>query len=265
VYHVHSPAASDSTHGWQNRLNALVEHASIRSASAMIAVSHSLGERMRRRRRFRDRVFVVPNGVPCQQPRPRHIPGDGGWTLGTIALFRPRKGLEVLLESLAILAWKGMPVRLRATGDFESREYRQQILAQADSLGLGTAIDWTGFTRDIYRELAQTDIFVLPSRFGEGLPMVVLEAMAGGVPVVATRVEGIPEAIRDGQDGLLVEANDPNALAEAVARFIGGQVDWAAVRFSALKRHAEHFSDKAMAAGVAEVYQRVLPEAGHRA
>jgi glycosyltransferase involved in cell wall biosynthesis len=170
----------------------------------------------------------------------------------------------VLLESLAILAWKGMSVRLRAIGDFESREYRQQILTQADSLGLGKTIDWTGFTRDIFRELAQTDIFVLPSRFGEGLPMVVLEAMAAGVPVVATRVEGIPEAIRDGQDGLLVEPDDPNALGEAIARFIGGQVDWAAIRASALKRHAEHFSDKAMAAGVAEVYRRVLPEPGPR-
>ncbi len=262
VYHVHSPATRDSTHGWQNRLNAVVEHASLRGASALIAVSQSLGDRVRRWRRFRDRVFVVPNGVPCQRPRPRHIPGDGGWVLGTIALFRPRKGLEVLLESLAILSWQGVSVRLRAVGDFETREYREQILAQANALGLGKAIEWTGFTRDVNRELPQMDIFVLPSRFGEGLPMVLLEAMAAGVPIVATRVEGIPEAIRDGQDGLLVEPNNPQALAEAMTRLVGGQVDWAAIRSSARQRHAERFSDEAMAAGVADVYRRVLPEPG---
>jgi glycosyltransferase involved in cell wall biosynthesis len=102
------------------------------------------------------------------------------------------------------------------------------------------------------------DVFVLPSLFGEGLPMVVLEAMAAGVPVVATRVEGVPEAIRDGCEGFLVEPNDPRSLADAVARLAGGQADWAAMSSSALARHARYFSDEAMGAGVAEVYRRVL-------
>jgi glycosyltransferase involved in cell wall biosynthesis len=262
VYHVHSPAASDSTHGWQNRLNAVVEHLSLSRASALIAVSESLGKRLRRWRRFRDRVFVVPNGVPCQEPRPTRVPGAGDWTLGTIALFRPRKGLEVLLDSLAVLSGRGIAVRLRAVGEFETSEYRRQILARADALGLGNMIDWTGFARDVNRQLAHMDVFVLPSLFGEGLPMVVLEAMAGGVPVVASRVEGVPEAIRDGFDGLLVEPNDPHSLAEAIARLVGGQADWAAMRSSALERHARCFSDEAMAAGVSDVYRRVLPRLG---
>jgi len=258
VYHVHSPAGRDSTHGWQNRLNAIVEHISLTRASALIAVSQSLGERLRRWSRYRDRVFVVPNGVPCAEPRPTRTPGDKSWTLGTVALFRPRKGLEVLLESLALLAWQGTPVRLRAVGDFESAPYRRQVVTQAEALGLHGTVEWTGFTRDVARQLARMDLFVLPSLFGEGLPMVVLEAMAAGVPVVATRAEGIPEAIRDGQDGLLVEPNDPRALADAIARFVSGQVDWAAMRSNALERHAQHFSDEAMAAGVANVYRHVL-------
>lgn len=262
VYHVHSPASRDSTHRWRSGFNALVEYASLRSASALIAVSQSLGDRVRRWRSVADRVFVVPNGVPRQRPRPPRIPGEGPWTLGTIALFRPRKGLEVLLESLAILANQGERVRLRAVGDFETRDYREQILALAETRGIAELIDWTGFTADVPSELALMDVFVLPSRFGEGLPMVLLEAMAAGVPPVATRVEGIPEVIRDGQDGLLVEPNDAPALAAAIARFLRGEVDWAAIRASALRRHAERFSDRAMAAGVAEVYRRVLPEPG---
>ena len=88
--------------------------------------------------------------------------------------------------------------------------------------------------------------------------MVVLEAMAAGVPVVATRVEGIPEAIRDGRDGLIATPGDPQSLAAALRRLITGKADWRALRQSALRRHAADFSEVSMADGVANVYRRVL-------
>ena len=178
--------------------------------------------------------------------------------MGTVALFRPRKGTEVLLEALAQLRAQGLPVRLRAVGGFETREYEREVKGLAESLGLADAIEWTGFTEEVDRELAEMDLFVLPSLFGEGLPMVVLEAMAAGVPVVATRVEGVPEAIRVGEDGLLAEPGDPGSLAQAIGRVVDGDVDWHALRTSALARHAEAFSERSMAAGVAGVYRRVL-------
>ncbi len=102
------------------------------------------------------------------------------------------------------------------------------------------------------------DLFVLPSLFGEGLPMVVLEAMAAGVPVIAARVEGIPEAIRDGVDGLLAAPADAGDLAAAIARYVQGAVDWTSIRASAHCRQAEKFSDRSMAQGVAKIYRRVL-------
>jgi glycosyltransferase involved in cell wall biosynthesis len=102
------------------------------------------------------------------------------------------------------------------------------------------------------------DLFVLPSLFGEGLPMVVLEAMAAGVPIVATRIAGIDEAIRDGIDGMLVNPGDPHELARAIAGVIDGHHAWRRLRASAFRRHAQHFSDRAMAAGVAAVYREVL-------
>jgi glycosyltransferase involved in cell wall biosynthesis len=178
--------------------------------------------------------------------------------LGTLALFRPRKGLDVLLDALAKLRREGLPVRLRAVGGFETPEYERQIKTLADQLGLVDAVEWIGFADDVDREFARMDLFVLPSLFGEGLPMVVLEAMAAGVPVVATRVEGVPEAIRDGRDGLLAEPGDPFSLARAIGRVVRGEVDWTALRTSGLRRHADAFSDRSMAAGVAEVYGRVL-------
>jgi len=263
VYHVHSPSSRDTTHRWRNRVNALVERILLLAASALIAVSHSLGEHLRKRG-FSDRkVSVVPNGVPCRRPRTDQPANGREWVLGTVALFRPRKGIEVLLEALATLRSRGVPVRLRAVGGFETPQYRRQIQDLTERLGLTDAVEWTGFTRDVDGELAQMDLFVLPSLFGEGLPMVVLEAMAAGVPVVATRVEGIPEAIRDGQDGLIAEPGDPDSLAGAIARVVRGKANWADLRASALKRHAGGFSDRSMAAGVAEVYRRVLREKKH--
>ncbi len=258
AHHVHSPTARDSARRGRDRINALVERLCLSRASALVAVSNSLAGHVRERGFADEDVAVVPNGVPCRRPVAPRDPQMTEWTLGTVALFRPRKGIEVLLQSLAILRSQGVPVRLRAVGRFEEPEYEQQIKQLVDELGLTDAIDWTGFTQDVDAELAEMDICVLPSLFGEGLPMVVLEAMAAGVPVVATRVEGTPEAIRDGRDGLIAEPNDAEDLAATIARVIDGHVDWQALRQSALDRHAERFSEQSMAAGVADVYRRVL-------
>jgi glycosyltransferase involved in cell wall biosynthesis len=205
-----------------------------------------------------ERVWIVPNGVPIRENVPERGAPNGTWTLGTVALFRPRKGLEILLDALAELRERHVPVRLRAVGGFETPEYEAQIRARVHKLGIDDAIDWTGFTSDVTAELDRMDLFVLPSLFGEGLPMVVLEAMASGVPIVATEVEGVPEAIRPNQDGLLVPPHDAPRLAEAIERFIAREVDWNAFRISALARQRERFSDQSMAAGVAEVYRAVL-------
>jgi glycosyltransferase involved in cell wall biosynthesis len=258
VYHVHSPTLRDSTHRWRNRINALVERLGMRLVSAVIAVSKSLKGSIRRRGLARRPVFVVRNGVPSGQPKSHRPCGKREWTLGTVALFRPRKGIEVLLEALAMLRLQGLRVRLRAVGGFETPDYERKLQGLCERLGLADAVDWTGFTQDVQGQLARLDLFVLPSLFGEGLPMVILEAMAAGVPVVATRVEGVPEAIRDGQDGLIAEPGDAGSLARVIARVVRGDVEWSRLSASARKRHARKFSDRRMAAGVAAVYRRVL-------
>jgi glycosyltransferase involved in cell wall biosynthesis len=107
------------------------------------------------------------------------------------------------------------------------------------------------------------DLFVLPSLFGEGLPMVVLEAMAAGVPIVGSRVEGVPEAIVHRETGLLVDPDSVSQLATAIETVIDGDVDYQMLSHAGRERHAAKFSDVAMARGVAGVYRDVL--AGVRA
>lgn len=262
IYHVHSPTSRDSTHHLKNFVNHCVELACIGGAQRLITVSRSLAEHMRRQGVASDRIAVVPNGVPLArrtrtEVRPAPQPGET-WTLGMVALIRPRKGIEVLLEAISRLRGDGLPVRLRVVGPFETPDYEAEVLAKVRELRLAEAIDWVGFTRGIESELLKMDLFVLPSLFGEGLPMVVLEAMASGLPIVSTWVEGIPEAVRDGVDGVLAQPNDPESLATCLRRFIEGEVDWKERSASARAHHAARFSDRAMAEGVAAVYRDLL-------
>jgi len=258
IYHVHSPAVRESTHPVWNHLRGRVERWSLRRASRLICVSESLGRQMGAHGFPASRVACVPNGVPVlgrlsDRPTPR-----GRWIVGTVALFRPRKGLEVLLEAVAGLRRRGFDIGFRAIGEFETPDYERRMKRLAGSLGLEEVTEWTGFTRDVNRVLASLDLFVLPSLFGEGLPMVVLEAMAAGVPVVASRVEGVPEAIRQGIDGLLVDPGSANDLAGAIGRVVTGAVPWQRLRQAAHARQIDHFSDRSMAKGVAHVYRDVL-------
>ncbi len=258
IYHVHSPTANDSTRKLQNYINARIERYSMRHAARVITVSPSLKELMHAQGFADQRVTYVANGVP-HSSLPQRAPPTGAWTLGTAALFRPRKGIEVLIGALAALRECGLPVRLRAVGSFETPQYEQEILRLVEKTGIGEVIDWIGFTRDIPAELQRMDLFVLPSLFGEGLPMVVLEAMAAGLPVVASAVEGLAVAIRHRQDGLLVEPGSASALAVAIEEMIQGDaLDYQALSRSARARQIQCFSASAMAAQVAQVYREVL-------
>ena len=87
-------------------------------------------------------------------------------------------------------------MHLRAVGGFETSEYESEVKQLANQLNVEDMVTWTGFQTDTNTQFQQMDLFVLPSLFGEGLPMVVLESMAQGVPVIASNVEGIPEAVR---------------------------------------------------------------------
>lgn len=258
VHHLHSPTSDDSTHSIRNWFNTIVERKSTARVAGAIAVSNSLATYGAKHGIPAEKIQVVHNGVLVNGPLAARPTPVGTWTLGCVALFRPRKGLEVLLEALSMLSREGIDVRLRAVGRFETSTYERAVLAQVERLGIGDRIEWRGFRGDVAAEFAAMDLFVLPSLFGEGLPMVLLEAMSYGVPAVGTRVEGVPEALRDGIDGLIAEPNDARSLADRIVNVIDGTVDWQQLRTSAHRRQADAFSARSMAEGVAKVYRRVL-------
>jgi glycosyltransferase involved in cell wall biosynthesis len=262
VYHVHSPAARDSTRPLRNRINGWVERIALRHASRLITVSESLRQEWLLSGWNPFRVITIPNGVPEQSPiDPIDRIDRRTWRLGMVALIRPRKGLEVLLRAMHLMKQQGIrgdAVSLEVIGDFESETYRQSILGLTESLGLTRDVHWRGFVKDMPRVMRELDALVLPSLFGEGMPMVVLESLALGIPVIASRVEGTPEVVRDGQEGCLTAPSDPTGLADAIARMTQDRDTWYFYSQRALHRHRTQFTDAQMTHRVAQTYTWAL-------
>ncbi len=159
---------------------------------------------------------------------------------------------------MALLRWQRLPVRLRVVGSFETTEYERDAKQYAIRLKVAELVDWQGFSNDVDSELARMDLLLFPSLLAEGMPMVLLEAMAAGVPLIASRVDGVTDLIRSGIDGLLCRPGDAESLAAAITQVIRGNADWQTLRTNAHRRQCDEFSDHAMAAATAEVYRDVL-------
>ena len=258
VHHVHSPTAQDTEGAWRNARNAFAERLGLGGAARLICVSESLERYLLDRGFPADRIATVWNGVPTQEKARRRLSVGEPMIIGTVALFRPRKGVETLLRAIAGLVQAGCDVRLLAVGPFETEEYRRSVRALVSELGIGGRVQWTGFTDDVGAELRRMHVFVLPSLFGEGTPMVILEAMAIGLPIVSTHVEGIPAVVRNGRDGLLVSPGSVEEMAEALRRLSSREIDGEALGDSAWLRQRDAFSDLSMAGAVAELYREVI-------
>ncbi len=135
----------------------------------------------------------------------------------TVANLRPEKGYDVLLDAARALLDRGVPVRFAAVG---RGPLRDEMLARHAALGLGERFVFLGQRDDVLELLAGADAFVLASRW-EGLPVALMEATSMGLPIVASAIGGIPQALEDEADALLVPPGNVGALVEAVARLAG--------------------------------------------
>lgn len=258
VHHVHSPTTRDTESTWRNRKNAIMERLSLIGVAQLIPVSKSLETYLKKQGWSQARITMVANGVVTPGSLPDRLAPGSEWIIGSVALFRPRKGIEVLIQALANLRQMGQAIRLRAVGPFETIEYEKTIKEMTVRLGVADAIDWVGFAQDVNAEFVKMDVLVLPSLFGEGMPMVILEAMATGVPVVASDVEGIPEVLEHGRTGLVTPAGDARQLAAVLTDLMNDKYDWCALREDAYRLQVASFSDRSMAQGVAHVYDAIL-------
>ena len=139
--------------------------------------------------------------------------------------------------------------------------FRAGLEREAEKLGVGDRVHFTGYRADAQALLDELDVFVLPSWI-EGLPLTVLEAMARGKPVVATPVGGTPELVVDGETGVLVPPRDAEALADALRSLAADPERARALGAAGRARVAEHFSAQAMTRRVLAVYDEIVSRRG---
>jgi glycosyltransferase involved in cell wall biosynthesis len=167
-----------------------------------------------------DRLHVVHCGLDVSAfdlvERPARERDPEILTVGRVV---PVKGQSLLVEALAELRRRGVGARLAIVGEGDGLP---ELRAVAERLGVADRVELAGAVGqdDIRERYARADVFALPS-FAEGLPVVLMEAMATGLPVVASRITGVPELVQDGVSGLLVAPGRADELADALERLLG--------------------------------------------
>jgi|SRR4051794_15654677 colanic acid/amylovoran biosynthesis glycosyltransferase len=163
------------------------------------------------------KLHVVRCGLPLSD-LPGYAASDAAMRLMAVGRLSPEKGQAGLLEAFAAVSRDHDGIELVLVGDGPEAE---RLRAQAGELGIAERVRFAGrlSEQDTLRQIAAADILVLPS-FMEGLPIVLMEAMAMGTAVIASRVAGIPELVEDEKSGLLFTPSDWDALAECIRRLV---------------------------------------------
>jgi glycosyltransferase involved in cell wall biosynthesis len=232
-----------------------------RSCDAFVAVSAEGRQRMIEAERIDPaEIVVIPNGIAGFDA------GDGAKVraelgiaadakvVGSVGHLRPEKAYAVLVEAIAIVRRRHPDAVALVAGEGPERGALETLVEGA---GLGGVVRFVGARDDIPDFLAALDVAVCCSDF-EGGPLSVMEYMEAGLPVVATRVGGLPELVRDGDSGLLVPPRDPSSLAAAISRlFEDGELRRSlGARGRELRR--EHWSLEAWIATIERLYADLL-------
>ena len=182
----------------------------------------------------------------------------------TVARLIAKKGLPTVLKSIAILRRRGLKLAHTLIGDGEERE---RVLALVRRLGLESTTRWLGVLphEEVLQHYRQADVFVLGCEVAangdrDGIPNVLLESMAMGVPVVATSISAIPELVENGTSGLLVPPGDPEKLADALARMLSDRPLRQKVIANGKNRVRRHFDNKVLINDLAAIYRENVPQ-----
>jgi glycosyltransferase involved in cell wall biosynthesis len=256
VFTAHGWAFTEGRSPWKRKWLALMERFSAFFTNKIICVSaHDRQLALEFKVAKPEQLVVIHNGLdpqPFSQRDKRRAKQEFGWEEISIVTFvgrlaSPKEPL-VLLEALQHLE----KTRVVIVGD---GPMRPELEVYAKQYGLSEKVLLLGMREDVPKILAASDIFVLTSRW-EGLPLVIIEAMLAGLPVVATQVGGVSELVEDGVTGLLVPRSDPIALAHALKKLLTDETRGQQLGEMGHHRALERFT----LAGMLEKYHRLYAE-----
>lgn len=253
-------------HGWTSenakvKLYNLIEKWTIRFADRIIPVSESLKDRLKLGPGTASKTVVVANAADlvdteqdftCQ--RTRSGVSENEILIGVIGRFSPEKGHRYFVDALKIIAETHNHVKAVFVGDGQERAAVTEAIRRAD---LESKVILTGFQDDVSSFYHACDIICLPS-LSEGMPNVALEAMMFAKPVVAFRVGGIPEVVQDGVTGILVQPENPDALAKALIGLMAAPSLMEQMGMAGRMRVEAEFNPRARAERVARMYEELI-------
>jgi glycosyltransferase involved in cell wall biosynthesis/CelD/BcsL family acetyltransferase involved in cellulose biosynthesis len=260
------PAVVAHEHTWSfegQPLRRLVDRELVaRGSDVFIAVSNEDQRRMVEVERIDpSNLMVLPNGIPA-----RAASGSAGALrdelglapddplIGTVAVLRPQKALDVLVRAARKLVDEFPRLHVAIAGEGPERERLEPLIAE---LGLGEHVHLLGMRTDVPDVLAGLDVAVSSSAF-EGSPLAILEYMQAGLPVVATRVGGVPDIVANEETGVLVEPGDADALAAAIAGLLRDPDKAAAMGRGGRERQQHEFDLDLMVRRLEGIYERLL-------
>jgi glycosyltransferase involved in cell wall biosynthesis len=254
-------------HNLQERYHPIARAANVatwRLQAAVIAVSNRVAASIERHMPGSVQMAVVHNGIEVpsidrvirlrMRARARvGVPADSP-VVGTVAVFRPQKRLDRWIDTAALVAESHPEARFLVVGDGPERAEVERRVADR---GLHDALTLVGLVEDVWPLLAAMDVFFQSSDF-EGLPLAVLEAMAAGLPVVATDAGGVTEAVVQGKTGFVSVTRTSLDLARQLGRILDDPALGRQLGLAGRAVVSENFSADRMAREIESIYQRVL-------
>jgi glycosyltransferase involved in cell wall biosynthesis/ubiquinone/menaquinone biosynthesis C-methylase UbiE len=240
--------------GAARRAQVALDNATARLCFAIVAVSEATRRSLIAQGYPADRLVTVHNGIATDRAPVDPVRLADGPVVLEVARLAEAKGQRTLIEALS---------EVDATAVLVGRDlerggaYETELRALAERLGVADRVVFAGHRDDVDGLLEGADVFCLPSTV-EGLPLVVLEAMARGRPVVASAVGGTPELVLDGETGLLVPPGDPHALADALSQLLADPERAHRLGESSWARVDAEFSERSMAARVLSLYSHAM-------
>ena len=240
-----------------------IHRLTLRRVSRVIAVSGAVAEGLRRQALFDDqKIVVIPNGVDLDRFTRTNERAPGNLRVGTIGHLAPIKGLEEFVRAAATVLSGHEDVEFVIAGEDKSRDgfNRHSLERLIGELGIGRQVRLLGWTDDVAGFLSMLDLYVSAAR-SEPFGLTIVEAMAAGVPVVATRSEGACEIIEDGHTGRLVPVQDVASLAKAINDLLIDTNERARLSVNARQAVRERFSLEPMVNATEQLYRQVLSDA----
>ena len=203
---------------------------------------------------YADKIKVIYNGIEPTKTRADIFQNGQEIWLGTVGTLIPLKGIQYLLKAMPIIRQQFPEVHLEIIGE---GPYRKKLEKQTKKLKLTKFVKFAGFQADVEKSLAKLDLYVQPS-VSESFGLAIVQAMSVGLPVVATRTGGIPELVTEGKSGILIEAGNSKAIAEAVLKLLFDHSLARKMGEMARRESTVRFNLKDMILDVENLYEEVV-------